>query len=83
MKNKLTDLNDYLFLQLERLDNEELEGEKLAEEIKRSQAVASVAREIIDNGRLVLSAQKALAGGELRGSPAALLGLDHKTNGAA
>ena len=61
MKNKLTDLNDYLFLQLERLDDEDCKGEALAEEMERAKAVTGVAREIISNGKLVLDAHKAAA----------------------
>lgn len=60
MKNKLIDLNNHLFAQLERLSDEETVGEKLAEEIERSRSVAGIARHIIDNARLALDAQKAL-----------------------
>ncbi len=58
MKNTLGDLNNHLFAQLERLGEEELQGEKLQEEINRSRAITDVAKQIIDNGSLVLSALK-------------------------
>lgn len=60
MKNKLIDLNNHLFSQLERLSDEDTVGEKLTEEIERSRTVGGIARSIIDNARLALDAQKAL-----------------------
>lgn len=62
MKNKLADLNDHLFCQMERLSNEELKGDELKEEIERSKAVTSVAHAIIGNGKLVLEAQQRFGG---------------------
>lgn len=57
-RNKLTDLNDHLFVALERLNDEDLEGEALAHEIQRSRAVAAVAGQVIANGNLVLDASR-------------------------
>lgn len=53
-KTTLTDLNEYLFEALDRITNEDLEGEALEAEIKRADAVTDIARTIIDNGTLTL-----------------------------
>jgi len=74
MQNKLTDLNNHLFCQLERLSDEETTGEKLAEEIKRAKAVAGIASNIIGNAQLVLDAQKALNDGLIRRAPLMMIG---------
>lgn len=66
MKNKLVDLNNHLFAQLERLSDEDLKGDDLQAEIHRSQAVTSVAKQIINNGTLVLNAHKAVSDGLIR-----------------
>lgn len=59
MKNTLGDLNNHLFAEMERLSDENLTGDKLAEEIQRSVAVQGVAEQIIENANLVLKAQMA------------------------
>lgn len=58
MKNKLSDLNNYLFEAIERLNDDDLSDEQLEKEIKRSEAVQKVAKTIIENGTLALNAKK-------------------------
>lgn len=58
MKNKLTDLNDHLFAQLERLSDEQLKGEQLDQEVKRGAGVVAVADKIIANAKVQLDAAR-------------------------
>jgi len=76
MRNKLSDLNNYLFLQLERLDNEALTGESLAEEIKRAGAIDRLAGQVVAIGHLALTASKIKS--EYFPHVPSLLGLDGK-----
>ena len=66
MKNRLSDLNNHLFAEVERLSDEQLKGEKLQEEITRSKALSSVATQIIDNARLALKAMTAINEGLIK-----------------
>lgn len=54
MKNKLIDLNNHLFAQLERLSEEALTPEQLAHEISRTDALVQVSEQIISNADIVL-----------------------------
>lgn len=58
MKNTLEDLNNHLFLELERLNDEDLTDEQLDKELKRSQGVANLATKIIDNAKTNIDAIK-------------------------
>ena len=57
-KNKLTDLNDHLFAELERLGDEELTGDELKEELGRAKGVATISSQIIKNANTMLSAAR-------------------------
>lgn len=60
MKNKLLDLNDYLFAQLERLNDKELKADDLREEIVRADTICRVSCQIISTQSLVLKAYAAM-----------------------
>ncbi|MCP9357945.1 hypothetical protein KBX49_06740 [Liquorilactobacillus satsumensis] len=55
-KNKLEDLNDHLFAQLERLGDEDLKGDDLQEETARAHAISDIAKNIVANADLALKA---------------------------
>lgn len=60
MKNTLTDLNNYLFEQLERLNDDELTDEELDRELKKAETVTKVAGMIIQNGALAFKTMQHL-----------------------
>lgn len=58
MKNTLGDLNNHLFAQLEKLNDDDLTGEQLDAEIKRTEAMAKISEQIIRNGELQFKAMQ-------------------------
>ncbi len=58
MKNTLTDLNNHLFCQLERLGDEELTTEQIEAESKRAESIVNVAETIVDSAKTTISAMK-------------------------
>jgi len=68
-KNKMADLNNHLFLQMERLNDADLKGEKLKEEITRAKAVSGVANQIINNARICIDGMKAFNEGLIKTAP--------------
>lgn len=52
MKNKMGDLRNHLFAQIERLGDEDLKGDDLDREIKRAKAIGQVAGQITDTARV-------------------------------
>lgn len=58
MKNTLGDLNNHLFAQLEKLNDDELNGEQLDAEIRRTEAMAKISEQIIKTGELQFKAMQ-------------------------
>jgi len=58
MKNKLVDLNNHLFEQLERLGDEDLKGEELTNELKRAQGISAISKDIVNNATLAFNVEK-------------------------
>ena len=69
MKNKLTDLNDHLFAQLERLSEEGLSSEQIDTEVKRGNAIVAVADQILRHASLQVQAAKIVSDHGIDPSP--------------
>jgi hypothetical protein len=62
MKNTLVDLQNHLFEMIETLNDQELTGDDLEREIKRSLAVNELAKTAVTNGALMIKAADVLYG---------------------
>jgi hypothetical protein len=83
VKNKLEDLVNHMFAQIERLGDESLtDPEAIRAEIARAGAMTNVGRAIIDAGKLALDASRTLheLGPAARAIP--MLGLDNRRHDA-
>ena len=58
MQNKVTDLNNHLFAQLERLGDESLTPEQLGQEVGRAKAITGIASTIIESNKVTVEAMK-------------------------
>lgn len=61
IKNKLIDLNNHLFEQLERLNDDDLSADQIDKEVKRTDAMVLISKEIIANADLALKTAKLVA----------------------
>lgn len=61
MKNKLIDLNNHLFAQLERLGDEKLTSETLQHEAARTDAIVKLSEQIVNNAHVSLKAAELVA----------------------
>lgn len=80
VKNTLIDLNNHLFESLERLNDDELIGEALDQEIKRSKAIANISTKIISTANIALNAKKHFDeyGIDRKDQPLVFIGYDGK-----
>jgi hypothetical protein len=65
-RNKISDLRDHLFAQLERLNDEDLTEAKMQLEVQRSKAITAVSSELIESAKMEINFLEAT--GQLKGS---------------
>lgn len=58
MKNTLLDLNNYLFEQIERLNDDSISDEELDRELKKTDSIVKISEKIIQNGELAFKTMK-------------------------
>jgi len=79
-KNKIEDLRNHLFAQLERLgdDEEMIDTDKLETELSRAKAIADVAQVIVNSAKLELDLMKHYKNAPANVTVPAFLGIDGK-----
>lgn len=65
-RNKISDLRDHLFAQLERLEDDKLTADQMDLEIKRSKAITSISDQLIESAKMEVSFLEVT--GQLKGS---------------
>jgi hypothetical protein len=60
-KNRLSDLNDHLFAQIERLSQEDLTAEQIDTEVKRGSGIVAAADQILRHTTLQVQAAKIMS----------------------
>jgi len=68
MKNKIEDVRNHLFAALERLNDEELTGEALQEELARAGQISAVAQVIVQSAKVEVDFLKAIGKSNKLGS---------------
>ena len=79
MKNKISDLRDHMFAQLERLGNEDLNEEQLKQEISRAQAISEVGKVIVESAKTEVMYAKLT--GKKTDEPTKFLEIEQETTG--
>lgn len=75
MKNKLTNLNDILFEQLERLNDDDLNWDQVQQEVERSKAITGIATQTVKGAQVSLQALKLMRSGDLDDNATKILGI--------
>ncbi len=78
MKNKLQDLNNYLFEGIERLLDDDLTGESLQDEINRAKAIAGLSQQVINNAKVNLDAMKLVGTGMIDNNDIKKIGIGNE-----
>lgn len=56
--NSLADLNEILFNQIQKIQNEDATDEELEKEIKKSEAITKLSSQVLSSANIALQAQK-------------------------
>lgn len=65
-KNKLSDLNEFLFSQIEKISDRNLKNDELELEFKRAESLSKLSSQVIGAHKVVLDAAKLIASGNVR-----------------
>lgn len=65
----MQDLNNHLFAQLERLNQEDLTPEQTALEVDKSKAISLVAKQLANNAKIELEARQLKFDGQIQELP--------------
>lgn len=79
MRNKMTDLDNHLFEQLERLKDPDLSEDDFKKEIQRSKGMVEVASQIIESRKMQLDFVKLVGSGRIENDFINQLGWTDKT----
>lgn len=58
MNNDLTALNNILFEQIERINDDKLDDDEVEKAIRKAETITKIAKVLVDNAEVALSAQK-------------------------
>lgn len=65
MQNKLTDLRNHLFIALERLNDEDLDADQVADEVKKAKAIAEIGGVLVESAKVEIQMIRATGAQEL------------------